>query len=160
MFVNLDMYGHTIGVTYRGGDKYKTRCGALVTIATYVLIIINTLSLLVAFNDGSNQEELVQSTKFDRSLADAVDLVEQDLEILIVMTTQIDPSFAEIVGTQISGYEEDDGEFLDIGECSEKALESAEEFWLPKIGEDWLLLKPFAQCVRDSSLILQGDSST
>ena len=59
MFVNLDMYGHAIGVTYRGGGKYKTRCGALVTLITYVLMSINTLSLLIAFNDGSKQESSV-----------------------------------------------------------------------------------------------------
>ena len=100
MFVNLDMYGHAVGVTYRGEGKYKTRCGALVTLATYVLIIINALSLFVAFNDGSNQKELVQSTRFDRSLADKVDLVDQDLDIMFLMSEPLDPSYAKILGFQ------------------------------------------------------------
>ena len=112
IFVNLDMYGHAIGVTYRGGDKYKTRCGALVTLATYVLITINALSLFVAFNDGSNQEELVQSTKFDRSQAEKVDLVEQNLDIILVTTVPLDPAFAKIVGAQIVGT---DYHILDVG---------------------------------------------
>ena len=56
MFRELDMYGHAIGVTYRGSDKYKTNLGALVTLVTYILMTINLLSLLVAFNDGSKQE--------------------------------------------------------------------------------------------------------
>ena len=76
MFVNLDMYGHAIGVTYRGGGTYKTRCGALVTLITYVLMSVNTLSLLIAFNDGSKQETTVQSTKFDPSLSDEINVIE------------------------------------------------------------------------------------
>ena len=76
MFVDLDMYGHAIGVTYRGRDAYKTRLGALVTIATYVLMTINAVSLLIAFNDGSKQEENVNITTYDQSTADAVNLGE------------------------------------------------------------------------------------
>ena len=59
MLVDLDMYGHTIGVTYQGSDSYKTRIGALITLITYVLMTINSVSLLIAFNDGSMQEERV-----------------------------------------------------------------------------------------------------
>ena len=114
MFVNLDMYGHAVGVTYRGEGKYKTRCGALVTLATYVLIAINALSLFVAFNDGSNQEELVQSTKFDRSLAEKVDLAEQDLNIIFVTTPPLDPAHARIIGCQKAGLDECQ-HFLDVG---------------------------------------------
>ena len=59
IFVNLDIYGHAIGVHYRGRGAYKTRLGALVTLATYILMIINTVSLFKAFMDGSMQEEKV-----------------------------------------------------------------------------------------------------
>ena len=63
----MDMYGHVIGVTYRGRDAYKTRLGALVTLVTYILMTINAVSLFIAYQDGSKQEEKVQSTKFDRT---------------------------------------------------------------------------------------------
>ena len=76
MFVSLNIYGNAIGVTYRGGDRYRTRCGALFTLATYILIIINAFSLFIAFHDGSKQEELAQSTKIDRFNSEKVDLVE------------------------------------------------------------------------------------
>ena len=55
LLVNQDMYGHIIGVHYRGNDVYKTRLGALVSIAIYVLMAINAIGLLTAFGDGSNQ---------------------------------------------------------------------------------------------------------
>ena len=52
MFVDLDMYGHKIGVSYRGREAYKTRLGAFVTLATYILMTVNALSLLTAFIIG------------------------------------------------------------------------------------------------------------
>ena len=48
-FLDLDMYGHAIGVHYRGRDAYKTKLGALVTLATYVLMTVNMVTLLTAF---------------------------------------------------------------------------------------------------------------
>ena len=37
-FMSIDMYGHPVGVNYKGSDAYKTRLGALVTLLTYLLI--------------------------------------------------------------------------------------------------------------------------
>ena len=53
ILVNQDIYGHAIGVNYRGSGAYQTRLGALFTFVTYVLIIVNTVSILIAFNDVS-----------------------------------------------------------------------------------------------------------
>ena len=55
--VGQDMYGHVIGVHYRGSGSYQTKLGAFVTLATYVLMIINMVTLLIAFKDGSKQDE-------------------------------------------------------------------------------------------------------
>ena len=57
LFLGLDAYGHAIGVHYRGRDAYKTKLGAFVTLATYVLMTINMVNLFIAFHDGSKQEE-------------------------------------------------------------------------------------------------------
>ena len=47
--VGQDMYGHVIGVHYRGSGSYQTKLGAFVTLATYVLMTINMVTLLIAF---------------------------------------------------------------------------------------------------------------
>ena len=49
MIVGQDMYGHVIGVHYRGRGSYQTRLGAFFTFATYVLMIVNLVTLIVAF---------------------------------------------------------------------------------------------------------------
>ena len=51
------MYGHVIGVHYRGRGSYQTRLGAFFTFATYVLMIVNLVTLILAFQDGSKQDE-------------------------------------------------------------------------------------------------------
>ena len=51
------MYGHVIGVHYKGRGSYQTRLGAFLTLATYVLMIVNFVTLIVAFQDGSKQDE-------------------------------------------------------------------------------------------------------
>ena len=51
--VDQDIYGHKIGVQYRGSDAYKTKTGSTFTLATYVLMCFNLFSLMLAFKDGS-----------------------------------------------------------------------------------------------------------
>ena len=65
LIVDQDIFGHVIGVHYRGRDAYKTLLGALCTLATYVLVTINLVSLVGAFIDGSNQQEKTQVTTLD-----------------------------------------------------------------------------------------------
>ena len=49
--VNRDIYGHKIGVHYKGSDTYKTKMGAFCTMATYLLIIFNFVALCIAYYD-------------------------------------------------------------------------------------------------------------
>ena len=54
------MYGHPIGVHYRGSGSYGTVLGSVCSLATLVLIVINTASLVTAFFDHSEQSEFYQ----------------------------------------------------------------------------------------------------
>ena len=54
LIVNQDIFGHAIKVNYRSSDTFKTSLGAFCTIATYTLIIINLVTLMTDFIDGSN----------------------------------------------------------------------------------------------------------
>ena len=57
LIVGQDMYGHVIGVHYRGKRSYQTRLGAFFTLTTYVLMTVNLVSLFTEFLDGSRQDE-------------------------------------------------------------------------------------------------------
>ena len=43
---SLDMYGHPIGVHYNGDSMFRTRLGAIVSVFTYALIILNFVDLV------------------------------------------------------------------------------------------------------------------
>ena len=43
MLGSLDMFGHPVGVNYRGNSTVSSRLGVLVSIAAYVLILINLI---------------------------------------------------------------------------------------------------------------------
>ena len=44
-----DIYGHAIGVHYKGEDKFKTYLGSFCTLAVYVLMFVNLTTLIVSF---------------------------------------------------------------------------------------------------------------
>ena len=52
-FTGFDIYGHAVGVHYKGSDTFKTRMGALCTFITYALMTVNLITLISAFLDGS-----------------------------------------------------------------------------------------------------------
>ena len=56
-FVNQDIYGHTIGVHYRGSKAYKTFLGSFCTVGAYALMLMQLVLLITVFADGSNQSE-------------------------------------------------------------------------------------------------------
>lgn len=64
--VDQDVYGHPVGVHYKGSDTYKTRLGAFCTLATYVLVFFNFTVLIVAFMDESRRDEKYLESLFDK----------------------------------------------------------------------------------------------
>ena len=60
--VSKDIYGHPVGINYRGSDSYQTKMGALCTLATLIVVFVNSSNLVTAFFDGSRQDEKVSTT--------------------------------------------------------------------------------------------------
>ena len=55
--LNRDVFGQPISVMYKGNDTYRTKMGVLWTFFITVLVIVNTVSLVEGFMDGSRQTE-------------------------------------------------------------------------------------------------------
>ena len=53
LLLKLDIFGHKVGVHYRGDDAYRTKFGGLLSLATYVLVLIQTLNLVTDFVEHS-----------------------------------------------------------------------------------------------------------
>ena len=58
-FVSRDIFGHPIGVHYKGGGTFQTGLGSFVTLSAQILMLVNLITLSIAFFDHSNQEEKI-----------------------------------------------------------------------------------------------------
>ena len=56
----LDIFGHPIGVHYRGSDEFKTHMGAFCTILAYILMAFNCYTMTISYLDHSKQEQKVE----------------------------------------------------------------------------------------------------
>ena len=79
--LGLDIFGHPIGVHYRGSDTYKTWLGALCTFAVYVLMLVNIIQLSGALADTSRLEEKFNQNKIDQFHEGAFNLAENNLDL-------------------------------------------------------------------------------
>ena len=67
--VNRDIFGQPISVLYKGSDTYKTKLGAICTILTSVLVLVNTIMLTEGFINHTQQTESTQTVQFDQLTA-------------------------------------------------------------------------------------------
>ena len=85
-----DIYGHKIGVHYDGESEYKTRFGGLVTLATYVFVIINTFNLVtVDFVNREGQVENQRNLYVDLLGMDPFDLEEHQFDVSVTSSLKI-----------------------------------------------------------------------
>ena len=89
--VSWDIYGHQLGVNYRGSGAYQTKMGAFCTLIMTILIMFNLTNLVVAFFDGSKQDVKTQTTKVDLSDSDRFILGDNGIVIAISMSPDITP---------------------------------------------------------------------
>ena len=82
--VDQDIYGHKFGIKYKGSDTYKTKLGALFTLATYVLMLVNIVTLCTKFANNSRQEEKSNELYLDRFSAGRFDLKDYQFEMVLL----------------------------------------------------------------------------
>ena len=61
---SLDIFGHPIGINYRGEGTFKTLLGSFCTVLITVLMTINTVTLTTAYRDNSKLERSTQQTTY------------------------------------------------------------------------------------------------
>ena len=81
---------------YKGSATYQTRLGALISLITQALIIINLISLSVDFFDYSRQEEKIQTTKIDRFFGEAYTFSNYNMTLSLLTTQEFDDSIGKI----------------------------------------------------------------
>ena len=90
--INQDIYGHVIGVHYKGSGTFNTGLGGLCTIITYLLIIFNLFILGEGLIDQSLQSESTQVNSYDNFNTEKYQFDENDLDIVLLQIPEI-PSY-------------------------------------------------------------------
>ena len=96
LLLRLDIFGHKVGVHCRGENAYKTKFGGLLSLATYVLVTIQTYNLFTDFADNSAQTENFVRVKQDLLNQGEFNLREQQVEIMI--TDSVKGIYPENIG--------------------------------------------------------------
>ena len=63
--LSLDKFGYQMEMHYQGASVYKTLFGSLVSVLTYILILINALSISSDFISNDNQTEVARKINVD-----------------------------------------------------------------------------------------------
>ena len=96
--VSFDIFGHPVGVNYKGEDTFKTRVGAFCTVGMYVLTILSLTALTTAFNDNSKMETSTQPSTYDPFLEPAFSFSENQAEISILFQSGYGASLSPDIG--------------------------------------------------------------
>ena len=143
-FRSLDMFGHQIGVHYNGYPTYQTKLGAFCTLAAYAVILINTYTLVSAFNDHSKQSEKTQIKHVDSFITEPFYLADLGFEIASV----IFPPMPENIGSLKLSQNDKLTKIKEIEtvKCSEETMRQLDEFWIPRTGSRYTIFRDYIKC--------------
>ena len=106
-------------MNYDGSDYYKTRLGGIVSIATYVFMVVNLVGLITDFFNHSRQTETQATEYFDAYFEDEFSLTENHFEIAF-FPLEILPESVGRLRLQVISENGDQRTKTDVrvGECS------------------------------------------
>ena len=129
----LDIFGHKVGVHYRGEDTYKTKLGGLLSLATYVLVLIQTINLVTDFVNHTAQTENFVRIKQD--LIDQGEFNLNDLQFQLLIVDTVKGIYPESIGKWVvrklqildwgRGYESQDMNLVQCGTYDQEVV----DFW-------------------------------
>ena len=148
-----DIYGHPIGVNYQGQETYSTNLGCLCTLATLVLILINTGTSIMAFFSKTNQDVFYQQVKSNTEALEPFNLIDSGIKIVIkardahVIPPQIG-NWKAYVHTTTDG--EESKQRKKLVECTDEVISMYED------KETRKLYYNYFQCLDEDKSVLQG----
>ena len=126
--------------------------GALCTLITYVLMTVNLITLISAFQDGSQQDEKISTTYVDKFFTEAYNFDELNLEIQLFINPPLDPSLGKFFFLHY--VEGTDARVLSTTPCIEleERIARMDEYWVPRVGEKYLEIRETSSCLTDDQL--------
>ena len=87
---SIDIYGHQVGVNYKGSPSYNTLFGSLMTILTSVIVLIYALDQLCMLTTHQNQEISTRIEKINLQQTGQVYLREYDYNYFLTVLAYLE----------------------------------------------------------------------
>ena len=87
-FKSIDIYGHQIGVHYRGDGSYRTSLGSFFTLITVALVLSYTTIKVTDMVERTSQNEKTQTLKIDLDKSGKVNMAENNFTFGFYLTDQ------------------------------------------------------------------------
>ena len=87
---SIDIYGHPIGVLYKGNTAYNSLLGSVFTIITTVIVLSFSVANLAETISHTNQEETSRSIVIDINQLGRLNLIDLNFKLMfmVVLTTE------------------------------------------------------------------------
>ena len=123
--VQRDIYGQPITVLYKGSEVFRTKLGALFSLATYVLVLMELITLVRGMFDGSHQHESSSHFSFARYSAGEFNLKHNKFDLSVVQHSPLTPDIGRYKATRMHGEAGHVAKYdLPLKKCSESKQES------------------------------------
>ena len=150
---------------------FKTKMGALWTVALIVFVMVNLVHLWQGFRDGSRQGEMSSSNIYDRHFSDALNLSDNQIEFSFYTTPAIPQELGRFKLVQIEYKEKFDilhpdelMRGIQTVHCGDEYIKRKVDYWNDRSGAsgygDFEAIYSEARCVGDKSLYIRGDSDS
>ena len=166
----LDMFGYVPQLNFKGQTAVTTYPGTFVSVVMYVLMLLNAVQLMIAYNDGSRQNEKFNQETIDRFDVEPRFFSDHQFEIAVLT---IDPDAYKVgkfVAWQFKPCENEDEECEEFEELvDEVPIESCSDEKLAEITEYWRKIKgqekgnryaDSALCLNMEGVYLAGEPDT
>ena len=100
-------------------------------------MIVNMVTLLVAFHDGSRQDEKYQREKINMFENGAVKLVENGIDISVTAIPPVPQNIGSLTVRQCDITFRCETTVLERANCSEEQVQKNRNFWEPRVGETY-----------------------
>ena len=87
---SIDIYGHPIGVLYKGNTSYNSLLGSVFTLITTVIVLAFSISNLAETISHTNQTETSRSTVIDINQLGRLNLIDLNFKLMftVVLTSE------------------------------------------------------------------------
>ena len=98
---SIDIFGHPVGVHYKGSSTYKTSLGSFMTLLSIIIVGIYAQILITELATGDSQDEMTRSVKINLSESGRHSLDDFHLGLMVLDSEGNEKVLPKSIGTLV-----------------------------------------------------------